>query len=61
MFEDLLTEKDKDDITWKKSCHNCNHASFILSNFPKKILCQLLSTHKPKEYYCNKWTDRKNS
>jgi hypothetical protein len=65
MFEDLLTDakksdiNKKDDVTWTQSCHNCNHSSFILSNFPGKILCQKKQRHFDKHWFCTMWIKRK--
>ena len=56
-FDDILLP-DESDITWNKSCKDCNHGSFILSNFPDKVLCQTKRQHVDKNFYCNLWVKK---
>ncbi len=65
MFEDLIKKNKKhltndrdNDITWNNGCHNCNHSSYILSNQPNKVLCQVKKKHMDKNYYCDLWLVR---
>jgi hypothetical protein len=55
MFDDILPKDENSDITWNKKCKDCNHGSFILSNYPGKVLCQSKRTHVDHNFYCNKW------
>ena len=55
MFEDILTNENRSDITWNRNCDNCQHGSHILSKKPPLIFCQKKETHADKFYYCEQW------
>ena len=55
MFDDILTNENRSDITWNRNCGNCQHGSHILSKFSDKVLCQKKEKHVEKLYYCKDW------
>ena len=56
MFEDILTSDSKK-VKIIPTCANCEIASYILSNYPDKILCQLKKKHMEKAFCCRKWKE----
>lgn len=58
-FDDiLLPDGEGSDITWNKSCKDCNHGSFILSNFSGQVMCQTKRIHVDKDFYCKLWIEK---
>lgn len=54
MFDDVIRGIRKEEES-DRMCENCTHASYILSDFLGKILCQKKLKHMKESDWCEKW------
>jgi hypothetical protein len=54
MYEDIIRGVKKDSERDRK-CENCTHASYILSNYLGKVMCQIKLKHMEESDWCEDW------
>jgi len=58
MFEDIIPDQDIEFGPTIRCCEDCDIASYILSNFSGKVLCQRTGHHMLYSDWCEKWEQR---
>ena len=65
MFDDIIKtnkqQEKRQKATYRQKCENCHHHSYILSNYPDKILCQKLRRHRDPSFWCQHWKRQENT